>query len=358
MFNFFKVSSIFFCILIFGINKSLYAESLDFKEILNNRKDVKFIKLLYIARPNENLASIYKRFVKEDSVISKNEDMVAKTLEANKKIKDWSSIPAKTKILVYLDVDFIDLDKVTAYNKNVAELTKKLQDALKKKEKEIEETSGFKGSLFYMASYGKFTQANVNLAEIGFLQNSPLSLGLSTSYYPKKSDFSFTNSLYFSYLLAAASNLGANNVAVPMEIGGNLYSEYRFKKYHFSVYGGFDFEKFTTFNLEGVQQERKIYFDENKVLYLTVGASRKVLLFKKEFFTKLSFSHSISSSMDPGYPEAEIYTPFSGNKILFYMFKRYNDKIFFHSLVKYHWMSGPSDITTLRIGLGFGYLLF
>lgn len=347
-----------YLVLFFLLFTNIFAESLDFREILQSRKDVKYIKLLYISRPNDNLANIYKKFVKDESIISKNEEMVAKTINANPKITDWNTIPVKSKVLVYLDVDFIDLEKVEAYNKNVAELTRKLREALLKKEQEKPKTNGFKGSLFYMASYGKFSQSNPALADISFLQNSPISLGLSASYYPLNPKFSYSSSLYFSYLLSAASNLGVESVTVPTEIGGNFYTEYKAENFNFSLYGGIDFERFHTFNLEGIQQERKIYFDTNDVLYLTVGLSRKLKIYKWDLFSKLSFSQSIVSSMTPGYTDAQITEAFSGNKILFYLFKRYNEKIFMHTMFKYHFMSGPSDITTLRIGVGFGYLLF
>ncbi len=343
---------------LFILSGFVYGESLDFRDIIQNRKDVKYIKLAYITRKGENLASIYKRFVRDDSVISKGEGMVEKTILSNPSVKSWNDLPAKKKLLVYLDVEYIDINKVTKYNQKVAELSQKLKDALMKKRAEAPKTSGFRGSVFYMASYGKFTQDNPKLASITFLQNSPISLGLSTSYYPENSDFSVASSLYFSYLLAAASNLGADSIKVPTEIGGNVYGEYRFAKKNFSGYAGLDYEKFTTFNLEGIQAERKIYFDENTVFYLTVGAAKKIKVYKWDFFAKLSFSQSIASSRTTGYGGATIDTPFTGNKILFYLFKRWNEKFFAHSLLKYHWMSGPSDITTLRLGVGFGYLLF
>lgn len=345
-------------LLLLIVFSNIFAESLDFREILQTRKDVKYIKILYMTSSSDNLASIFKKFVKDESIISRKEVMVRKTITANPKVTNWNKIPARLKLVVYLDVDFIDLDKVESYNKNIAELTKKLKKAMLKKQKEKPKTNGFKGSLFYMASYGKFTQSDADLADISFLQNSPISLGLSTSFYPSNSKFSYSASLYFSYLLAAASNLNEENIKVPTEIGGNIYSEYKGDKFNFSLYGGLDFERFHSFSLEGIKEDRKIYFDTNDVLYLTFGLSKKFKVYKWDFFSKLSFSQSVLSSMTPGYSGADVTEAFTGNKILFYLFKRYNEKIFMHSLVKYHFMSGPSDITTLRIGLGFGYLLF
>jgi hypothetical protein len=42
--------------------------------------------------------------------------------------------------------------------------------------------------------------------------------------------------------------------------------------------------------------------------------------------------------------------------VLVYLFKSINKNFFFHSLFKYHWMSGPSDMKVKRLGIGFGYI--
>ena len=73
-------------------------------------------------------------------------------------------------------------------------------------------------------------------------------------------------------------------------------------------------------------------------------------------FTKLSTSLSIleSTVYDPeGVISNQAY---SGAKILWYLNKKIAKKWFMHTLFKYHFMSGPSDLRTLRLGVGFGYL--
>ena len=43
---------------------------------------------------------------------------------------------------------------------------------------------------------------------------------------------------------------------------------------------------------------------------------------------------------------------------MLYVNYKFNEQIYFHSLLKYHAMTGPSDLTTLRVGVGVGYILF
>lgn len=336
------------------------AESVNFKDfVMQNRDKVSLIRVNYIPLKTQHLANLYKTFVLDDAVVSKNSEMVQRTLRENPHVTDWTKVPVGKKIKLYISLDAIDYEKLKTYKKSIYDKVL----ALKKRAEKIDKNNklqakGWKASVFYMASYGKFTQSNPTLADITFLQNSPISLGLAVSFYPENKDYSFSSSIYFSYLLTAGNNINDQDVSIPLEIGGNFYSEYQLKKYGFSIYGGFDYEKMSTFNLEGVRNERQIYVDESTIGYLTLGGSRSFNLFGKTFFTKLSLSQSIFSSRSISYGAAVDQSSFEGSKILWYLFHKVSDRFFVHSLFKYHWMSGPSDLSVTRIGVGFGYILF
>ncbi|WP_034727534.1 hypothetical protein [Bacteriovorax sp. BSW11_IV] len=350
---------VFFLSLLFSTLS--FAESVNFKDfVMENRERVKLIRVNYIPFQEQHLANLYKTFVLDDAVVSKNTEMVQRTMRENTHVKDWTKVPAGKKVKLYISLDVIDFDKLKAYKKSIYDKVV----ALKNKSDKIDQANnkllpkGLKASVFYMASYGKFTQSNPAQANITFLQNSPISLGLAVSFYPENKNYSFSSSVYFSYLLTAGNNINNQDVSIPLEIGGNIYGEYQLKRMGFSVYGGLDFEKMSTFNLEGVRNERIIYVDESSIGYLTVGASRSFSLMNKTFFTKLSFSKSIFSTRDVSYAASVDHSSFEGSKILWYLFHKINDRYFVHSLFKYHWMSGPSDLTVTRIGVGFGYILF
>lgn len=340
-----------FCVFLLPVG----AEPLDFQEIIKSKK-VKFIKLPYrVSKDKERLSEIYKKFIKDDSIVSINHPMVEKTIKNNKRI-NFNNLKANSRFELYISVDLLDFDKLSKFQFNLKKSQRTTQEKLDKLKEELSE-SPLRASVFYMASYGSFTQNNPAHADVTFLQNSPISLGLSVSYYPKEKPYNFAGSIYYSYLTTALIDQTDDEVKVDPEIGGNIYFSYKLKSPKMSWYTGFDFEKFNTFNLENLQKNSLVTFDTNQVIYLTVGASRSIDILGHKFFTKLSYSHSVVSSRDNSFAASEYNETFSGSKVLFYLFKNLGNSFFAHSLFKYHWMSGPSDITTLRLGLGFGYIL-
>jgi len=165
--------------------------------------------------------------------------------------------------------------------------------------------------------------------------------------------------------LASVSSITNDNVTIPPEIGGNIYGEYRYEKWNSLFYIGPDFEKFSVFNLRGLQNDKKIYVDSISALYLTIGLAKSFNLLNQQLYTKLSLSKSILSTYTNNAPRSLIDASefvdegkYSGMRVLFYLSYKFTDKYYLHSLLKYHTMTGPSDLTTLRIGLGFGYILF
>lgn len=327
-------------------------------------KKIRYYRIPYIIQNGDSYAKVLKRFVKPDSIINRRTPMVRKTLKSNPSIRNWRKLPAGQKINLYISSDFLDMEKYKRYRNKIRKKIMAAKKKLKEKSKTVKKKTsspfptGLKGSLFYMASYGQFTQSDPEVAELTFLQNSPVSLGGAFTYYPPEKNWSVAWSAYFSYLLAAGNNLDSNNVDIPPEIGGNVYGEYRFVKQRFTGYFGIDFERFSTFNLGGIQNDRRIYVDESRVIYLTGGFSKLISIFGSKFFTKLSASISINETTTNdarGVPTTE---PYSGAKVLWYLNKKVSKKFFFHTLFKYHFMSGPSDLTTLRLGVGFGYILF
>ncbi|MCM2351140.1 MAG: hypothetical protein NDI69_14060 [Bacteriovoracaceae bacterium] len=323
------------------------------------QEHTKVYKIHYMVEPQDTLAKIYMRFVYPNSIITKNTPMNQMTFKRNPQVEDWNKLTTGTEIDLYIAYEYLDMNKYQAYLDKLKADLERIK-ALNETENSAPgfTPQGLKASLFYMASYGKFTQKDPERAEVDFYQNSPITLGASFSYYPKDSNWSYASSGYVSYLMASANNLDDSNVSVAPELGVTLYPEYRFNQYNFTGYFGLDFERFSTFNMGGIQEDRKIILDENTVLYATVGFSKLVHVFGSPFFTKFSFSHSLSSqiSTNPdGIDEGGNYT---GYKFLWYVNKKFNDKIYLHTLFKYHTMDGPSELQTLRLGVGLGYILY
>jgi hypothetical protein len=322
-------------------------------------KEQKLYKLRYIIEQQDTFAKIYKRFVYPNSIITKKTPMTQRTLTGNPHVSDWERLIPGTRIDLYIAYDYLDMSKYDLYVQKIKETLDKLRA---QSETENNRTDylpqGFKGSFYYMASYGKFSQADPEIAEVEYFQNSPATLGLSFSYFPKNSRWSFASSAYYSYLLASGNNLDGADVDVAPEVGITFYNEYRFTDSNFTGFFGIDYERFSTFNMGGIQQDRQILLDENTALYATIGFSKLIQVFGTPFFNKFSFSRSLMTTIETHPEGIENDKTYEGYKFLWYLNKKFTDRFYLHTLFKYHSMEGPSELNTLRLGVGFGYILF
>jgi len=316
-------------------------------------KNLSFVKVKVVVYKKDTLAKILKRFVRDNSIISRKEAMVDKTLKSNPNIKNWRKLKTGETMYVYLDPKFIDMEKMKAFRKSVKKVSKKIKTKIKRKKSKV---AIKKWSTFYMASIGQFSQQNDSLAKVEFKQNSTLTLGLMYTLYPKDGKYTILTSAYFSYLLAATSNLGTENIDVPIEVGFNIYYQYPFSKASYNLYGGLDYEKFNTFNLASVENDESLDFDENQIGFLTLGFSKAFKIKTRPFLFKGSFSQSAYSSRTVGYSDDTDTSTYTGSKFMAFLLSKINDQYFMSTLLKYHVLAGPSDVNVMRIGMGFGYL--
>lgn len=356
-----KLKWIFLILFIF-INTSVYAKKN--KKSHNDKiskklaktsgaKDLKFVKVKILVYEGETLADILRRFVREDSIIFRDEKMVDMTLKNNPQVKDWRNLKTGEMLYVYLDPKFIDDNKIEQFRKKVKKVTKKIAKKIKRK---AVKNDVKKFSAFYMASIGQFNQKDSALAEIDFKQNSPLTLGVMYTYFPKRGNYTIASSAYFSYLLAASTNTDETNVVLPLEIGLNTYYQRPMMDGLFYLYGGADVEKFNTFNLKAIDSSDGINFDTNEMFFLTGGASKTFSMFNRKFLFKGSFSYSLLSSRQVGYSGDDSTSTYSGYKIMGFLLSKIHKDFFLSTLLKYHSLSGPSDVSIIRIGVGCGYL--
>lgn len=317
----------------------------------------KLYKMQYIVEQNDTLPKIFKRFVNLDSVIDKNSQMTQKTFKENPHVEDWRKLEVGTVLNLYIDYEYMNLNKYKAYLQEQKMAFNRVKNFGDENTLSNYLPQGLKASVFYMASQGRFDQKKENVANVVFYQNSPVTLGTSLSFYPKNSFWSFSGSAYASYLIAASNNLDDKDVKVPPEIGATFYNEYRFENLNFTAHFGVDYEQFSTFNMGGIDQDRRVLLDKNTAVYATVGASKLIHILGSPFYTKLSISKSVTSSITPNSEGLKSSGAYDGYKVMWYLNKKITERLYLHSLVKYHSMEGPSQLTTTRIGLGFGYIL-
>lgn len=317
-----------------------------------------YFNLFYKVETGDTFSSILKKFVKDSAIINAKTPMVIKTIQKNPHVHSWGNLAPGTVINLYISNDFIELAKYRPYEEE--ENRKKLSSEKDKTVLPIY-PKGLKGSVFYMASLGIFTQKAENVAEINFKQNSKVSLGTAFSFYPKDKLYSMSTSTYFSFLSASSNSLTAESVKIPPEIGFNLYGEYLWKKQNLTFYSGPDYEKFSIFNLQSLQSDQKVYVDGVGALYLTAGIAKSFVLFDGQFFSKISASKSLSTTYKTSSPSSAVSASdgkYSGVRFMFYLNYKLNPKFYIQSLLKIHTMTGPSDLSVTRVGLGVGYVLF
>ncbi len=319
---------------------------------LANSDSVKFLKVKVVVYKKDTLGKILRRFVRDDSIINRKEAMVDRTLKSNPHVEDWRNLKTGSVLNIYLDPKFIDPVKMKKFRKDVKKVANKIEKKVKK-EREKDKVKNW--SVYYMASLGSFTQQNDEIAKVDFKQNSPLTIGTMYTYYPESKKYSIASSLYFSYLLAASSNVGAEDVDVPLEFGVNSYYQHRIKDSTYVIYGGADFERFSTFNLASVEQNDSLELDQNQMGFATVGISKAFEIGKKALLFKASISQSLFSSRTLGYSEDEDTSSYSGQKLMLFLVSTIKERFFISGLFKYHMLSGPSDVTVMRIGMGCGY---
>lgn len=332
-----------------------------FASAISNAYALSYHTFKYTVEKNDSFASVLKKFVIDTAIINAKTPLTKKTIKENPNIKDWNHLPANEIIRLSISDNFLDLEKYKAYQSKMqyqenVKITAIANNREFEKNKPAPDSypTGIKGSVFTMSSLGNYEQ-KANNESISFQQNSPMTLGGAFSYYTQNKLYSFSTSVYLSYLSTSVNSQTTGTISPPLEKGGNFYGEYRTDKYNMTFYSGLDLENFSALNLRSFQLNNKVYLDSITASYLTLGVTRPFTLFNKKFFTKISVSKSLMTTYKSADQNAEKY---SGSKFLFYLNYKLNDKFYLHSLIKYHTMSGPSDLTIFRIGVGVGYNLF
>lgn len=321
-------------------------------------------RIRYIIKPGESFADVYRQFVYDNAIVNRNTPMVQATMRRNPEVEDWENLPEGQMINLFVSPEALDQEKFQAYRQEMIERIEQVQEEIEKSESESGRQfsiypEGWRSSVHFMMSQGRFTQKNEEIADLDFNQNSPFTLGADLSYYFKDTNWSVVSHIRYAHMTAASNNLDTSYVDIDPEISIGLHTQYRLQNQGLNVHFGIDYEKFSTFNLPGIQMDRLIYLDKNTVTYATLGVSRFANIFGRGIFTKLGISRSVASELTPGkYPYPSGDSNYSGQKVEFFFNGNVIGRFYLHGLLKYRWMDGPSELNTLRLGLGVGYILF
>ncbi len=192
-----------------------------------------------------------------------------------------------------------------------------------------------------------FFNEEISTSSIENQQNSPLTFGVGT-HIRFTPTLALASSVYFSKLNASSIDnpeLDQSELKVNNEIGTNLYLEYKLPDTSYSVYGGVDYEQFTTLNLKDIiaGSSNVVSTNQEKMTFATVGVS---------FFTKLMLPTAFKLSASP---VVSSNTEFTGYKYMFYMNQKITKNTWYHFLLKHHQLEQENRMVSItRYGFGVG----
>ena len=195
-------------------------------------------------------------------------------------------------------------------------------------------------------SQGNFVE-EVNSSTLENQQNSPLTIGVG-SHIRFSPTLAVASSVYLSKLNASTidnSEIDQSELTIKDEVGGNLYLEYKMLDSGYSIYGGIDYEEFTTLNLDEIIEGSSNIIDTNreKIIYATAGLS---------FFKKIVLPTAIKISASP---VISSNTDFSGLKYMLYMNQKLSSNTWYHLLIKHHQLEQVDRAVSItRYGFGVG----
>ncbi len=218
--------------------------------------------------------------------------------------------------------------------------------------------NGYTVFAMYTASAGNFLEKPLNQdGDIKSSQNSPLSLGIGTTFFLDKTNRMISTSAYWSSLRASSlsgTGVDTDKIETKAEIGLNLYYQHLISWSSLSLYGGADYEQFSTFNTTDFIEGQPLAMNQNKILFGTIGVG-KTLFFGDN---KILFKGSLSQSINSRTTSANTVDKFDGQRMLLFASFKGESRFTYHLIFKRHMLEGPTKLTINRIGAGIGFVIF
>lgn len=317
---------------------------------LNFAHAADFYNFNYTVRDGEDFPSILKKFVKPTAIITKSSPTIVKTTESNPRVGDWRNLEQGSVIALYINQEDFDLEQFESYV-----LANKESFNPVMRERRVQ--NDYKTSVYYMASYGSFTQEKEGIANIDYYQNSPITLGLESAYQIKDTQYAVSGNVFYSKMKASIENIENKKVDIPSEYGVNVYMNYAMEKPEITLFAGLDYENFYSFNMNELKVNRSVSLDETKAAYLTLGVKKYFKVYDRELTARASLSKTISTTSTSDSPIAEALD-YDGMKINVNLDYQFTDRFYFKTQFKYHSIEGSSNLNSVKFGFGVGYVLF
>lgn len=262
-------------------------------------------------------------------------------LNWNPRIKDWNNLEPGE----YIFVDYpYDIPKFMIGNKTYTRSPYEVYSD------DIGENK-FTKFIALTSSLGTYNEVFPSVTVNNF-QNFPITFGMSFSYKIEENLKYILSSFYYAY--SPKANVRYNEInkeaKIPGEFGATFYYQY-FIKNKLAIYSGIDIEKLNTINtLDIINNNADLQSTQYNVIYGTIGISKnfyykQIPMGLKGSISKLTYSSRVNGTELQGF-----------KYILFYSIRPFG-KINYNLFYKHHSLSGPSNLTINRIGIGISFML-
>ena len=281
------------------------------------------------------------------------EDFKKDLMEWNPQITEWSEIPLYSNI--YIEYPY----PVYISHKWAPKLESNLTYTVINSDSETPiGSNNYTVFAMYTASSGTFQEVlTTQQGSIKSSQNSPLSLGVGTTIFLDKTNRMLSSSAYWSSLRASklsGAGVDSSQLETKAEIGFNVYYQHLTPWSSISLYGGMDYEQFSTFNTTDFVAGNSLALNQNKLIYGTFGLGKTFFVGDNKVLFKASLAQSLKSTST----SANAIDLFKGQRLLLFASYKGDSRFTYHLIYKRHMLDGPTKLTIDRIGAGIGFVVF
>lgn len=310
---------------------------------------------VYMIKGSESLDSVAQKLLPRYKIKygKRIEDFKKDLTEWNPQITNWSAIPLFSNI--YVEYPY----PVYVSHPWAAKLeTDRNYNVLNSDSETPLGANHYTVYAMYTASAGTFQEKlTTQEGSIKSTQNSPLSLGIGTTFFLDKTNRMISASAYWSSLRASkltGTDVSSDKIETKPELGFNLYYQQLIPWSGLSAYGGMDYEQFSTFNTTAFIDGQNLAFNQNKLFYGTIGLGKTFFWGDQKILLKTSIAQSLKSTTTSTNP----IDKFDGQRLLLFASIKGESRFTYHLIYKRHTLEGPTKLTIDRIGAGIGFVIF
>lgn len=354
----------------------------------------------YLTTEEESLEGILKSFSIDQKLIEPESRLIKIIKSLNPEIKDFNAIPKNEVVYLKFPQSYLDKriplgKKMISFNLKIEEdfdtvkknyfvaspLTPKsellkmrqlirIRNIEKKNKKspvkyvEVVPPDPIK-KLTLSAHYQLLTSSfSEEVTSNGFTsnstRNSPAVIGVSLTSDVLTKWLGPIHELQAGFFLTHYAEISTANEAISLPMDMNLYIYDQFPVFNkmFNFFAGMDLDKFTTLNIEDIANSLPSKTYAQTMFFLTVGATKKTQLWGSDFTFKGSLSQALISMSETPPAAGAAGDAYSGQMLHLLADYVFDGDFSIRLFTKNYFLSGPTELSIFKIGVGLNYTFY